>query len=132
MGLDVYLLKKNTQNETNEDSVFWANITHNLTEMADEAGVYEALWRPYRLKNGYVKTDNYEEELRFEDSQVVLALEIINPLREGLHKLKIDASEYEKFNPENGWGSRVGLVEFIEKYLNACYENQDAVIKVSR
>jgi hypothetical protein len=29
--------------------VYNANITHNLGKMA-EAGLYEALWRPYRLK----------------------------------------------------------------------------------
>ncbi len=30
--------------ETNE--VYSANITHNLGEMADKAGIYYALWRP--------------------------------------------------------------------------------------
>jgi hypothetical protein len=30
--------------------VYNANITHNLGKMAEKAGLYETLWRPYRLK----------------------------------------------------------------------------------
>ena len=29
--------------------VFTANITHNLTKMADSVGVYKALWRPEEI-----------------------------------------------------------------------------------
>ena len=43
MGLNVYLL------EVKEVDVYDANITHNLTEMADKAGIYEALWRPEEI-----------------------------------------------------------------------------------
>ena len=35
-----------------------ANITHNLGKMAEEAGIYEALWRPYQLKEGYNIPEN--------------------------------------------------------------------------
>ena len=31
------------------DYVYSANITHNLTKMADEAGIYECLWRPEEI-----------------------------------------------------------------------------------
>lgn len=45
MSLDVYLSKEVTEERT----VFSANITHNLGEMADKAGIYKALWRPEDL-----------------------------------------------------------------------------------
>ena len=40
MSLDVWL------NAVVKTQVFSANITHNLGKMADEAGIYKALWRP--------------------------------------------------------------------------------------
>lgn len=97
--------------ETNE--VYSANITHNLNTMAGEAGIYELLWRP-------------------DEIQITKAKELIDPLREGLHKLKSEPEKYKKFNPENGWGSYDVLVKFVENYLNACYEYPDADVEVSR
>lgn len=97
--------------ETTE--AYSSNITHNLCKMAEEAGVYEALWRP-------------------EEINITKAKELIEPLRNGLHKLKLEPEKYKKFNPENGWGSYDGLVKFVENYLNACYEYPDADVEVSR
>jgi hypothetical protein len=99
------------ESETNE--VYSANITHNLGAMAGKAGIYEALWRP-------------------EEINIITARELIEPLRQGLHNLKSEPKRYKKFNPENGWGSYGGLVEFIENYLNACYEYPDADVGISR
>lgn len=39
MSLDVMLHKDG-------EEVFWRNITHNLTKMADQADLYVPLWRP--------------------------------------------------------------------------------------
>ena len=52
--------------ETN--TVFSANITHNLNTMADEAGLYQYLWRP-------------------EEVEVEKAGELIEPLEQGLAHL---------------------------------------------
>jgi len=95
------------------DEVYWANITHNLNKMADAAGIYEALWRPE--EKGYTK-----------------AHQLINPLTEGLAKLKADPAHYEKFNSPNGWGMYEHFVPFVEKYLDACKANPNALITVSR
>jgi hypothetical protein len=105
------IFKEEEITETN--TVYSANITHNLNTMASEAGIYEYLWRP-------------------DEINITKASELIDPLREGLHNLKIDPERYKKFNPENGWGSYDGLVNFVENYLNACYEYPDAIIEVSR
>ena len=36
--------------EPQRESLYSSNITHNLGKMANEDGIYEALWRPYQLK----------------------------------------------------------------------------------
>lgn len=107
MSLDVYLL------EVKRTIVFDTNITHNLGKMATEAGIYKHLWRP-------------------EELHIATALELIEPLQKGLDLLLSDPNRFKKFNPENGWGSYDGLVKFVSKYIEACKENPDAEISVSR
>lgn len=120
-------------NEAETTTVYSANITHNLNRMADAAGVYDVLWRPYMLKNPpHFSNDEYSKEMEFENTQTIYANELIEPLREGLHKLKMNPEEYKKYNPENGWGSYDGLVSFIQDYLNACYKYKNAIVKVDR
>ena len=103
MSLDVYLTR----------DVYSANITHNLNNMAEQAGIYEALWRPDEA--GYWRAE-----------------ELIEPLSAGLIKLLADPDYYKAFNPPNGWGSYEGLVKFVTEYIEACKENRDAKITVSR
>ena len=107
MSLDVWLTA------IRPTSVFNYNITHNLNKMAEEAGIYKHLWRP-------------------EEIGITNAEQLIEPLEAGLALLKNKPTYFRKFNPENGWGSYEGLVEFVTKYLEACKENPDAEIGVSR
>ena len=93
--------------------VFDYNITHNLSQMAEKAGVYKALWRP--------------EELNIKE-----AGGLIHILESGLADLKNRPAYFKNFNPPNGWGHYDGLVDFVEKYLKACKENKTAKIWVSR
>ena len=93
--------------------VYSANITHNLGKMADAAGIYKALWRP-------------------EEIGIVKAAELIEPLSEGLAKLKSDPGCFEKFNSPNGWGLYKHFVPFVEQYLEACTAHPDATVSVSR
>lgn len=113
--------------------VFSANITHNLGKMAGEAGIYEALWRPHRLKPGYnISDDDHKAELKFEEENPSKAEDLIGMLGLGLDVLKSDPEHFKKLNPENGWGNYDGLVRFVEKYLNACQEYPDSDIEISR
>lgn len=95
------------------EEVFDANITHNLTEMADEAGIYQAIWRP-------------EEIGAHEASDIIPILEV------GLAKMKAEPERFQQFNSSNGWGLYEDFVPWVESYLNACIANPDAVIEVSR
>jgi hypothetical protein len=107
MSLDIHLTR------TQPTDVYWVNITHNLTPMAREAGIYEALWRP-------------------ETVGLTRAEQLIPLLTEGLKKLKEDPEKYRAFNPPNGWGSLITLISAVEEYLAACKRYPDAAIEVSR
>jgi len=96
-----------------KETLYEANITHNLGEMASQAGIYEALWRP-------------EEIGCFKAKDIVLLLEM------GLISLKNKPEHYKKFNSPNGWGLYKHFVPFVEKYLEACKENPNSIIEVSR
>ena len=120
MSLDVYLNvermisydKGLTYKEDNEQ-VYWANITHNLNAMAEAAKIYEALWRPKNIDAKQAK-------------------DIIELLEIGLTDLKNRPEYFEKFNSPNGWGMYEHFVPFVENYLNACKENPEAIIEISR
>ena len=113
MSLDVDLMV------TQPVSVFSQNITHNLGSMAMEVvlsndlTLYQVLWRPD------------EHGLKF-------ASEISELLDEGWNILLTDPEKFKKYNPPNGWGSYDGLERFVYNYRNACRDNPDAELRVSR
>ncbi len=110
MSLDFSLCYKNDEHFT---EVFERNITHNLGEMAEKAGIYKALWRPE--EDGFVK-----------------AKDIIEILEKGLKLLKGNPKKFEKYNSPNGWGMYEHFVPFVEAVLEACKEYPNAIIEVSR
>ena len=107
MSLDV------TLTVTKPTRVFEGNITHNLGAMASHADLYNALWRP-------------------EEMGIEYARQLISPLHFGLQKLKEAPELFKVFTRENGWGTYENLVEFVEKYLEACIENPDAEVRACR
>ena len=119
MSLDVDLMV------VQPTSVFTQNITHNLGKMAAEVkyglewtgdgelSLYEVLWRP-------------------EERGFTFARDIADLLDIGWNILLSDPEYFKKFNPENGWGSYDGLCDFVYKYRNACWDNPDAQLRVSR
>lgn len=113
MSLGVYLRSAPLTEESVDDPVFGGNVTHNLKRMADAAGIYRHLW--------------YPEELG-----ITRAQELIEPLREGLARMKADPEPFEALNPANGWGSYGGLVRFVAEYLEACEANPQTYVRVNR
>ena len=113
MSLDVDLMV------TKPVSVFTQNITHNLGKMADNVvlsngmTLYEVLWRP-------------------EEKGLYFARDISELLDEAWNILMSEPKTFEKFNPENGWGNYEGLMNFVYRYRNACWDNPDAELSVSR
>jgi hypothetical protein len=107
MSLDVSLMK------TVPCEIYTANITHNLNEMADAAGIYKHLWRP-------------------DEIGITKAWQLIEQLRDGLDRLKSNPEHYKQFDSPNGWGTYESFVPFVEKYLQACIENPESDVVVSR
>lgn len=106
MSLDIDLIEYG-------ESMWSANMTHNLNKIAIEAGVYECLWRPDEIGVKYAR-DNISN-LRF-------AL--------GIFYSKYD--ELKKLNPSNGWGDIDGLIEVTQGFLRACMEHPNAIIECDR
>jgi hypothetical protein len=100
-------------------SVFSHNITHNLNTMAMEVKLggaltlYDVLWRP-------------------DEHGMFFAKDISEHLDVGWNILLSDPTKFKSFNPSNGWGSYEGLVDFVYNYRNACWENPEAELSVSR
>lgn len=120
MSLDVYLNRRNKiecdcgkVHFSEAEQVYWANITHNLGEMAKAADIYNELWRP-------------------DENGIEVAKQLIEPLFAGLGRLKADPEKFKVFNASNGWGLYENFVPFVEKYLAACIENPDAAVSASR
>ena len=133
MSLDVYLKNNSCPHCGRSDEGYWANITHNLCKMAEEAGIYEALWRPHRLKPEYdVPDEDYKAEWAFEDQCTVLANEIITPIEKGLQDLKARPDHFKQFDASNGWGTYEQFVPWVEEYLNACKLSPNAKVEVRR
>jgi hypothetical protein len=109
MSLDFYLQYEIDENEI---EVFSTNITHNLTKMANAAGIYEALWHPDRIKAVYAK-------------------DIIPVLVEGYKKLIENPKEYKLLDSPNGWGMYEHFLPFVKNVLDACRQYPNAKITTS-
>jgi hypothetical protein len=139
MSLDVEIIRKYHVSydegktlEPKEEEIYSSNITHNLGEMADKAGIYEALWRPYRLKPDYKEFENYDDEYAYEQAQIIYCDDIIPIIEIGLAKLKANPKYYKKFDSDNGWGIYDHFVPFVEKYLEALKANPNLIVKTDR
>lgn len=102
---------EHTRKET--EQLYEANVTHNLNKMADEAGIYQHLWRP-------------------DEIGITKARQLIEPLRHGLALLREKPEHFKQFNPSNGWGSYDRFVPWVANYLAACEQYPDADVSVSR
>jgi len=80
--------------------------------MAQEAGIYDALWHP-------------------ENIQATKAEQLIAPLELGVFLLESDPTRFQKFNSPNGWGMYEHFVPFAKKCLMACKEYPNATVRTS-
>jgi hypothetical protein len=105
----------------NEIEVFSSNITHNLGLMAENAGIYDVLWRPDEM---------HETIPGFPTNPK--ARDIRDRLAAGLADLNARPEHFKTFNARNGWGLYEHFVPFVEGILKACDENPGAEVQVSR
>lgn len=94
-------------------TVFDANITHNLGQMALAAGIYGCLWRP-------------------EENGIEHAEQMIEPLRRGIADMRARPEHFRQFDADNGWGTYEDFLPWCERVLAACEEFPDAMVRASR
>lgn len=116
MSLDVILTRKYHVSydggktlEEKEEELFSANITHNLTEMAEEAGIYNACWHPEKI--GATK-----------------AKHIRQLLENGYAAMKARPEHFKRFDSPNGWGLYEHFLPWVKEYMEACVKYPDADI----
>jgi hypothetical protein len=85
------------------------NITHNVSPMWREAGVYEALYESHGRRAG----------------------DFLPALRAGVGIMRSNPSRFTRLNPSNGWGSYDTALPWLEAWLRACEEHPKATIRVS-
>ncbi len=113
-GFDEYASEIEARHDVyDHDTLYEANVTHNLTRMARAAGIYEVCWRP-------------------EEIGATKAKDIIEPLAAGVAWLERNPGEASLHNPSNGWGNYDGFLMWVRRYLDACLEHPEADIRVSR
>ena len=103
MGVAVFLLSDVDTGNSEHTKVehYSRGITHNLGRMAEEAGIYKAIWRP--------------EEIGIERAEQLIPL-----LQAGYTKLAADPGYYKQFDAPNKWGVYDDFLPFVKSYLDAC------------
>ena len=110
MSLDISLV------ETQPVTVHSSNITHNLSKMARELGVYYGLWREFPCAE-----------------KGTLAKDLILHLHRAIRKLEEnDDDYYKKFDAENGWGTTDDFLVFLKELKEACLDYPDAKVVRSK
>jgi len=107
MSLDIWL------EEEVVTEVVSMNITHNLAEMAEEAGIYECLWRPAEVGAS-------------------VGADLIAPLDRAVAEMTADPDRFRKFDAPNGWGTYDDFLPWLEELLQGCKDHPNARVRVCR
>jgi hypothetical protein len=122
--------------------IYSDTLTENLRRMAMEADLYEVLWRPELVLASqdtllnilHLEARGQEKEAAalYKELGVVHAKDLIAKLRVGFARLRTAPDWFRASNPGNGIGSFEDLTSFVEKYLAACEESPDAIVRLHR
>lgn len=118
MSLDIYLSRQRQISYDNgetftedEEDLFNCNITHNLGAMAEEAGIYKALW-------------GHEE--------VKTARELLDKIISGVHTMELEPERFKKFDASNGWGTYDDFMPWLYRLIEKLREYPNAKVYISR
>lgn len=93
-----------------EISIYETNITYNLSDM-------------------YYRCVDKEKGLKLFDN--MSCKEALPILQKAIEDLIDNKDEYEKLNPENGWGSYEHLLGTFLDMRKCCIDNPDGIIELS-
>lgn len=86
------------------------NYTYNISPM---------YYKAFELKEG------------FRGLNGMTTIESIKYLSHAINEMKVNKEEYEKLNPENGWGDYQGALEILEWLRVRCLEHPFARISIT-
>ena len=104
MSLDISL------KATIETYVVDTNITHNLTGMWKEAGIYSALY----------------------ESKGKTAKEVLPSLEKGLHLMKNEPERFKQYDSPNGWGTYKDALPWLSELVAEFKRFPDGIIEISK
>jgi hypothetical protein len=109
MSLDLDLIVHVDTGYETEEIILWSrNITHNVSPMWTKAGMRYAMYE----SNG-------------------TTAEILIPfLDAGIRNMETDPVGFKQLNPENGWGSYEGALEFAKDFRDQCVKRPKATVRV--
>jgi len=55
--------------------------------------------------------------------------ELVEKITSGVFKIMIEREKYEAMNSPNGWGDRLGCIEFLIKVRDACEKYPDKIFE---
>ena len=107
MSLDIWL----TETITIEDAtVVSKNITHNLNEMWQQLGIYDALY----------------------NSEGKKAKDVLPVMREGLRLMIENPVHFKRFSAPNGWGTYEQALPWLVELVAEFEEHPNGVIGISK
>lgn len=107
MSLDITLT--NHCDYCGHDYSYSCNITHNLGQMAREAGIYDLLWNASGKAGAMIK-----------------------PLAKAIIDMEARPEYYRQFDAPNGWGIYDDFLPWLNEILQQCVDNPEAVITVDK
>lgn len=118
MSLDIYFREPkqcpHCGGELMDGETLWeANITHNLNTMADEAGIYGIVWRP-------------------EENGIRVAGDLTERLSEAIKLMEQNPPRFEQHNAPNGWGLYKHFLPWLKALKDASLMHPNAIVRVSR
>lgn len=113
MSLDIWLTQEvdyGGPNGPERVEHFTANITHNLSRMWSQAGIWEALY----------------------ESDGKTAADILPALEVGCDYMLEHPDECRAHDARNGWGTYKDALPWLQRLIEACRRYPKAEIRVSR
>lgn len=139
MSLDISFMEDGRQ-------VYDFNITHNVTQMADAAGIYLPMWQGIIVDE---KTDERAYRLAFDEGdmqwvaalnlaakrdgrEVQVAADMIPALSLGIRLLALHPARFKPLEGENGWGTWRNFLPAIIELREVCVQHPQARVEISR
>lgn len=113
--------EEDIEEKTYEDhEYFHINLTHNLTEMADECMI-SGHYTSNRDNKGLISLYDLMRHPEGNLNIKIPTMEYLEDIMKCYKKLLKEPSFFKKYNPDNGWGTYEQLLNGTKKYIAALH-----------